>query len=400
MMHCYSCNIKFLFDQYIVILRNNTVFFFVFIILFTLCYSSPSHSEKIHLEAVFSKASQPTDIKFIPKTTSQAFIAEKTGKVLFVNFDTQTHYVVANVKVRTVSEMGLLGLAFHPEYPKVNSIFVNYTPQGGEYRSRVSSFTVDINNNQYALSNEQIIIEVNQPYANHNGGQIAFGHDGYLYIGLGDGGSSNDPLEHGQNLTSLLGAMLRIDVNVPTVGKTSNITTPYLIPSDNPFLKRLNVRPEIYAYGLRNPWRFSFAPDGKLIVADVGQYQYEEVSVIEKGQNYGWNIMEATHCFRPKIGCNQKGLTLPKVEYNHEQGSSIIGGYVYTGSLSPILANKYLYADYVSGAIWAVNYPDFTNPSKIVDSHYHFSTFGQNNNGEVYIADIATGTIYLITQSK
>ena len=343
-------------------------------------------AQQISLKEVFSGVKFPTDVKFIPEQQDQVFIAEKSGKVLFVDFNNKKSYPVTTLAVRDRSEMGILGLAFHPRYPKVNKIYVNYTPKDGEPRTRIAEFSVQLKNSIYQLNQEKVILEVKQPYFNHNGGQIAFGSDGYLYIGMGDGGKSGDPLGHSQNLTTLLGAMLRIDIN--------SDDKPYLVPSDNPFINKTDVLPEIWAYGLRNPWRFSFAPDGQLIAADVGQNLYEEVSIIEKGQNYGWNIMEAEYCFKPKESCDKTGLTLPVISYPRDQGVSITGGFVYTGEKIPALKSHYIYADFIFGNIWATKYPTFEQPVKIFSGSYQFATFAQDAAGEIYVADFSTGKIY------
>ena len=345
-----------------------------------------SYAQKVNFKEVFSGTKLATDIKFIPEQQGQVFIAEKGGKVLFADFNSKKTYTVTTLAVRDRSEMGVLGLAFHPQYPQVNKIYINYNPKDGEPRTRIAEFSVTQNNATYQISQEKVILEVEQPYFNHNGGQIAFGHDGYLYIGMGDGGKAGDPLGHGQNLTTLLGAMLRIDINTNE--------KPYLVPADNPFINKTDVLPEIWAYGLRNPWRFSFAPDGQLIAGDVGQSLYEEVSIIEKGKNYGWNIMEADHCFEPKDNCDQTGLSLPKISYPRDQGISITGGFVYTGEKIPALKSHYIYADFILGNIWAAKYPALEKPVKIFSGSYQFPTFAQDAAGEIYAADYPTGKVF------
>jgi glucose/arabinose dehydrogenase len=230
-------------------------------------------------------------------------------------------------------------------------------------------------------------LEIAQPFPNHKGGQIAFGSDGYLYIGMGDGGSGGDPLGNGQNRSTLLGKILRIDVNAPSAGRN------YDIPADNPFVDNtLGYREEIYAYGLRNPWRFSFdSATGKLWVGDVGQDWIEEIDVIEKGKNYGWNIMEGTLCYNPPSGCNETGLELPLYEYNHTLGNAIIGGYIYHGSALPELAGDYVYGDYASGRIWALA-ANATN-TLLVNSNLTISSFGVDENKELYVCAF-DGKIY------
>ena len=341
---------------------------------------------------------QPVDMAFIPssannpnsnKSSTQVFIAQKQGQLAFADLQSQITYPIHEFRVRSQSEMGLLGIAFHPEFPKVNKLFVNYNPKNKHARTRISSFDVVTTSKQYTLANESVILEIDQPYRNHNGGQVAFGPDGYLYIGMGDGGSRDDPQGHSQNLASLLGAMLRIDINVTQNGKA------YGIPKDNPFINNANARDEIWAYGLRNPWRFSFSPQGSLIAADVGQNAFEEVSVVGKGDNLGWNIMEGFACFKPKDHCLTTNLVLPKNAYARAEGRSITGGFVYTGTAIPALKNHYIYGDYIKGNFWAMAYPTFTAPVKIIsDARYKIVTFAQDFQGEIFAADIGNGTIY------
>ncbi len=343
-------------------------------------------SQALQLKAVVSDLNQPVDVKFFPSSNDQMLIAGKEGQLTFANLSDKSQYNVHEFKVKSGSEMGLLGLAFHPEYADNSYLFINYFPKKGDRVTRVSRFELAKKDNKYSLLNEKVILEIEQPYRNHNGGQIAFGPDGYLYIGMGDGGSGGDPKGHGQNTQTLLGAMLRIDINTP-----NNVA--YTVPSDNPFVGNTNYKPEIWAYGLRNPWRFSFAGN-TLIAADVGQNKFEEVSIIEKGQNLGWNIMEATHCFEPKKNCNQDNLVLPKIEYPRSEGQSITGGYVYRGTLLPNLKQHYIYADFLSGNIWAADFPKFSATQKLLSKQGNLSTFALSDNGEIYVAGYAKGKVY------
>ena len=245
---------------------------------------------------------------------------------------------------------------------------------------------------------EEILLTVIQPQNNHNGGDIHFGPDGFLYIGFGDGGGANDPNGHGLNTTNLLGTMVRIDVD-SVVG--------YEIPPGNPFAgNTLSVQgfcggncPEIYAWGFRNPWRFSFDPQiGALWVGDVGQGAWEEVDRVALGQNYGWNTREGAHCFNPSSGCSTAGLTDPITEYDHGVGNSITGGYVYRGTAIPALVGQYLFGDFGSGRLWAVpaNSPIGTAPTQIADTTHAISSFGQGVNGELYVVDFFGGSIHQI----
>lgn len=288
------------------------------------------------------------------------------------------------------NEQGLLGLAFHPEYNANGLFFVNYTTE--QNTTRISRFQTDPGDPQKVLTNsELIILEFDQPFSNHNGGQLAFGGDNYLYIAVGDGGSAGDPQNHGQNLNSLLGKILRIDVN------SSQNNSNYSIPADNPFFDNAqNHRQEIYAYGLRNPWRFSFdAQSGLLWAADVGQGDYEEIDIIEKGGNYGWNILEGPECFAV-AQCDGSLFEAPYFHYSHQNGDlSITGGYVYRGAIAA-LSGHYIYADYVSGRIWGL--PVSSSPPASVllfDTEYNISSFGVDHLGELYLCDL-NGKIFKI----
>ena len=291
-------------------------------------------------------------------------------------------------------EEGLLGLAFDPDYRK-NGYFYVYYSAANPRRSVVSRFSRDQGNPGVAApQSEVIIMEVGQPFSNHNGGQLAFGPDGYLYIGLGDGGSAGDPHGNGQNLGTLLGKILRIDVSgLPATGG-------YKIPGDNPFVDTAGARAEIWAYGLRNPWRFSFDKEtGLLWAGDVGQNMWEEIDIITKGANYGWNIMEGSRCYSPSTGCNQSGLTLPVVEYDHSKGCSVTGGYVYRGDKVPSLQGHYIYGDYCSGNIWALGYSDNTVTRNILiaESGLSITSFGEDLAGNLYILS-RKGGIYTLVQ--
>ena len=278
------------------------------------------------------------------------------------------------------NEEGLLSIAFDPDF-KNNGHFYVYYSAASPRRSVVSRFTAD-DQGQADPSSERVIIEVAQPFSNHNGGQIVFGPDGYLYIGLGDGGSGGDPQGNGQELRTLLGSILRIDVRLPSAGDE------YRIPPDNPFADRPGgARPEIWAYGLRNPWRFSFDHETEnLWAGDVGQNRYEEIDLIRPGINYGWNTMEGFHCFGSE-GCDQSGLEPPVMEYGRESGCSVTGGYVYRGSRLAALYGAYVYGDFCSGKVWAFRYDgdEVTEHMLIVPSGPMLSSFGEAPSGEIYL---------------
>jgi glucose/arabinose dehydrogenase len=244
-----------------------------------------------------------------------------------------------------------------------------------------------------------VILRVDQPYANHNGGHLAFGPDGYLYIGLGDGGSGGDPRGNGQNPAALLGKMLRIDVNA---------ALPYGIPGDNPFREREGYRPEIWALGLRNPWRYSFdRATGDLYIADVGQNAYEEVNFqpanSRGGENYGWNHMEGAHCFRASPQCDPAAFTLPVAEYGRGGGCSITGGYVYRGTSQPALRGVYFFADYCTGKFWALQREagGAWVTTELIDTDVSVASFGEDEAGEVYVVGLGDGRVYrLVADNK
>jgi glucose/arabinose dehydrogenase len=232
-------------------------------------------------------------------------------------------------------------------------------------------------------------LEIEQPFANHNGGLNKFGPDGFLYIGMGDGGAAGDPFNFAQNLESLLGKFLRIDIE----------KEPYAIPQDNPFVGRADAQGEIWAYGLRNPWRFSFDRcTGRLFAGDVGQDRIEEIDLIEKGKNYGWRIMEGSQCFDPPSLCNTQGLELPIAEYDHSLGCSVTGGYVYRGTQFPTLIGHYLFGDYCSGRIWSLaeDPQGRWTMRQLIDSPFSISSFGEDEQGELYVIHYG-GAIYRVT---
>ena len=291
-------------------------------------------------------------------------------------------------------EQGLLSLAFHPEYAD-NGYFYVYYSASNPRRSVVSRFSLSTGDPKVADSgSELVIIEILQPFSNHNGGQIAFGLDGYLYIGLGDGGSAGDPQGNGQNVGTLLGSLLRIDVDGVSQDKN------YRIPTDNPFVGVDGALGEIWAYGLRNPWRFSFdEATGFLWVGDVGQGSWEEIDVVSAGGNYGWKVMEGAHCFSPSSGCNQSGLKLPVAEYSHGEGCSVSGGYVYRGRGMPSLIGAYVYADFCSGRIWGLRYDGLavTESARLVDSFtLDISSFGQDLARNLYVLSYNGGIYRLV----
>jgi len=292
------------------------------------------------------------------------------------------------------NEEGLLSLAFHPQY-RSNGYFYTYYSASSPRRSVLSRFSVSPDDLDRADPNsESIVLEITQPYSNHNGGQIVFGPDGYLYLGLGDGGKGGDPHGNGQNTSTLLGSIIRIAV------KNESLGAGYSIPADNPFVGRgVDFREEIWAYGLRNPWRFTFdAQTDKMWAADVGQRRHEEVDIITAGKNYGWNRMEGSECFRSRA-CSTKDLEPPIAEYGRSDGCSITGGYVYRGSRLPTLHGAYIYGDFCSGKIWALwlQNDHVIENRLLIDSDLTISSFGEDRNHELYILSF-TGGIYRLVR--
>jgi glucose/arabinose dehydrogenase len=302
-------------------------------------------------------------------------------------------------KVSCCGERGLLGLAFHPKYASNGRFFVRYTNTAGNLV--IAEFHVSSDPNKADPASEKILLTIPHPtYANHNGGRIKFGPDGFLYIGTGDGGSAGDPNNHGQSLSTLLGKMLRIDVD-HTSGKL-----PYAIPAGNPFAGQAGKLGEIWSYGLRNPYSFSFdRSNGDLWIADVGQDRYEEVDVARaaggggRGLNFGWNVMEADHCYSPKSDCITDGLTLPITEYYHgasdSTGCAIIGGFVYRGAAHPELDGRYFFSDNCSGKIWdiAADGPANQTPQLLLSSGQNATGWGQDSAGELYLVT-GNGGVY------
>jgi glucose/arabinose dehydrogenase len=324
---------------------------------------------------------------------------EREGTILvFENsVATNTTSLFLDLRDRVYSaggEEGLLGLAFHPNYIANGYFYVDYVA-ANPLRTVIARFKVDSGNPvQGNISSEYILLQISQPFDNHKGGQLAFGSDGYLYIAMGDGGSGGDPYNNAQNLTRLLGKILRIDIDHTSTGLN------YSIPTNNPFAGNIKgYREEIYAYGLRNPWRFSFDPaTGRMWAGDVGQDTWEEIDIIQKGKNYGWNIMEGNHSYPPgTMGFNASGLEPPILEYNHSIGEAITGGFVYRGTRIPDLVGKYVYGDFETGIVWSLQYnaPTIKVNSQLLDTGLLISSFGVDQNNELYVCDL-NGGIYTL----
>jgi glucose/arabinose dehydrogenase len=342
--------------------------------------------------------SQPVHITHAGDGSARLFIVEQGGLVKIIKNGSSlpTPFLDASSLLKSsAGEQGLLSVVFPPGYGAGKQYFyIDYTGTQGVGDTVVARFQTTADPDVADPASGRTLLTVVQPFTNHNGGQLAFGPDGYLYIGMGDGGSGGDPSNNAQNPLSLLGKILRIDVESQPDGYSS--------PSSNPFIGIAGYRPEIWALGLRNPWRFSFDREtGDLYIADVGQASYEEVNTQPAtsagGENYGWNIMEGFHCYN-SASCNQTGLTLPVVEYGHSLGDcSITGGFVYRGREFSALQGVYIYGDYCSGRIWGMRRAGGVLENKLIlDSSLLISTFGEDEAGNLYVADHGAGAIYKI----
>ncbi|MBP1657135.1 MAG: protein up-regulated by thyroid hormone-putative PQQ-dependent glucose dehydrogenase [Bacteroidetes bacterium] len=358
------------------------------------CVSALVHSQPVTLVDAFPSLTftKPVLLVSPPDGTDRVFVVQQNGIIRVFRNDSlaTTSSVFLDISSRLSAlggEEGLLGLAFHPNFGANGLFFVNYTaPATAQkpFRTVIARYAVSPGTPDAAQpSSEAVILEVPQPYSNHNGGMIAFGPDGNLYIGMGDGGSADDPGDVAQNLTSLLGKMLRIDIRDSTAQRR------YVIPSDNPFAGNTQgYREEIWAYGFRNPWRFSIdAPTGELWAGDVGQGAREEIDLVVRGGNYGWKIMEGSICRPPTTGCVTTGLILPVKDYGRSLGYSVTGGYVYRGQDRPGVTGAYIYGDYGSGRIWLLRRSGGTvvADSLLIDTPYAISGFGMDSRNELYI---------------
>jgi glucose/arabinose dehydrogenase len=361
---------------------------------------APAATPAIALSLVASGLSNPVFVTESPDSSGRLFIVEKTGRIRILVHGAvlATPFFDVHTSVSQAEEQGLLGLAFSPAFATNHRFYVDYTNLAGntvvsEYRTSTTTPNV------VDWHTGRVVMTVKQPYANHNGGMLAFGKDGYLYIGLGDGGSGGDPGNRAQSLNTLLGKILRIDVN----GTTS--THNYRIPASNPYVGKAGLD-EIWQYGLRNPWRFSFDKvNGNLWIGDVGQNSWEEIDraiLTSSGPgprlNWGWRVMEGLHCYNPATGCSSTGKALPVTNYFHDSGRcAVTGGYVYRGSAVPGLAGLYLFGDYCGGQIMAISATP-TRPAPIsvlLSTGFPISSFGQDRAGELYVCDLG-GAVYKI----
>jgi glucose/arabinose dehydrogenase len=346
------------------------------------------------LEPVTQGFNRPTHVTSANDGSGRLFVTEQQGRIWIVrngNRLNQPFLDIRNLVGANANEQGLLSIAFHPLYQDNGRFFVNYTDRRGD--TVIAAYQVRADPGQADPESATILLQIEQPAGNHNGGMLKFGPDGYLYIGTGDGGGAGDPWETGQRRNTLLGKLLRIDVDS---------AEPYAIPADNPFVGVADARSEIWAWGLRNPWRFSFDRlTGDLYIADVGQNAREEVNFAAAGTpggaNYGWNIMEGDSCFRDR-NCEQTGLEAPVAVYSHgvdPGGCSITGGYVYRGSAFPQIAGTYFYTDYCTGNVWALRNNGGTWTSATVGRFaINASSFGEDEAGELYLTDRDGGGLY------
>ena len=357
-------------------------------------------SARIQARLIVNGLSQPVDLQSAPGDTNRLFIVEKPGLIRVFQGGAllSRPFLDISSRVSNGTEQGLLGLTFHPQFATNRRFYVDYTDGNGD--TRVVEFLADAGLDSASATEREILL-VAQPAANHNGGQLAFGPDGYLYVALGDGGGAGGTYHNGQNLGSLLAKLLRLNVDMGS---------PYSVPPDNPFVGQTGAKEETWDYGLRNPWRFSFDRlTGDIYIGDVGQDLYEEVDYEPHqagGKNYGWSIMEGFHCYNAST-CNKAGLTLPVAEYAHSDGCSITGGYIYRGSEIPELNGVYFYGDYCTGIVRsfkidqgnAVNAQDWTSTLRTQSGGRmeQLSSFGQDARGELYLV-LLTGEVYQIVR--
>jgi len=343
----------------------------------------------IVLEPVATGFDNPLFVANAGDGSGRIFVVEQGGRVWAV-IDGQrapAPFLDISDRISSGGERGLLGLAFHPHFATDPRVFVDYTNVAGD--TVVASFEPGHDADALDPASERQIITIDQPYANHNGGALAFDAEGRLLIGMGDGGSGGDPDDRAENGQELLGKILRLDVD-------AGGDKPYAIPADNPFADGPN-RPEIAHLGMRNPWRLSIdRATGDLWIGDVGQGAIEEVDVARNGQlglDFGWSTLEGTECYKPRDGCDTTGKTMPVAEYTHDSGCTVIGGYVYRGQAHPSLTGIYVYGDYCSGMMWAIDAADPGTPAVVNETGRTIGSFGEDEAGEIYLADLGSGEI-------
>ncbi len=351
----------------------------------------------ISFSRVARNLSKPLFVTHARDSSGRLFIVEQGGRIKILKNGSvlSTPFLNISAKVSNGSEQGLLGLAFHPDYGTNGKFYVNYTNAGGD--TVVAEYLNSVPSDNVAGTAERILLTIGQPYSNHNGGMIAFGPDRYLYIGMGDGGSSGDPGNRAQSLNYLLGKILRIDVHDPPG------VAQYLIPPTNPYVGATGLD-QIWSFGLRNPWRFSFdRSTGDLWIGDVGQNRYEEINRSTgaspgRAVNYGWRVVEGNACYNPSSGCSKSGKTGPMATYSHSLGCSVTGGYVYRGLDYRGLVGGYLFGDYCSGRIWALKAhgPASQSPVLMANTSFTISSFGEGQDGRLYVTNSGGGEVWQI----
>jgi glucose/arabinose dehydrogenase len=375
---------------------------FVLLVCWCGCTVSADAPPPVRLEELARGLKQPVFLAH--DGTPRRFIVEQAGTIRLIDADgtlVKQPYLDIVKRVNSGGECGLLSVAFHPKFAQNGFLYVDYTAKPRrQLQTIISRFTAEKDSARVDPSTEVVLLTIDQPYPNHNGGQLQFGRDGMLYIGMGDGGSANDPQGNGQNTNVLLGKILRIDVNTKTG---------YGVPKDNPFVGKEGYRPEIWTLGMRNPWRFTFdRATGDCYCGDIGQNLYEEIDLIRKGGNYGWRLREAMHAFQG--GEMRKDFVDPIAEYGRDKGQSVTGGYVYRGKQFPQLVGWYLYADYASGRFWGlkqkggkvianveldITYRDAAGRERPPLNRVQASSFGEDADGELYVCDY-NGAIYRV----
>jgi glucose/arabinose dehydrogenase len=384
-------------------MRTSVRSVFLMLALGSACSASVDRPPALRLEPLARGLKQP--VYLTHDGTPRRFIVEQAGTIRLITEDgtlAKQPYLDIVKRVTSGGECGLLSVAFHPKFADNGYLYVNYTAKPKkQLQTIIARFKTDPSATRVDASTEQVLLTIDQPYSNHNGGQIQFGPDGMLYIGMGDGGAGGDPHGNGQKTDTLLAKILRIDVDAADAG--------YAVPKDNPFVGKPNWRPEIWATGLRNPWRFTFdRATGDCYTGDIGQNLYEEIDLVVKGGNYGWRNREATHAFNG--GSMRKDFIDPIAEYGRDKGQSVTSGYVYRGKRFPQLAGWFLYADYASGRFWAlkqkggkvianeeidVTYKDVTGKERPTLNRIQTSSFGEGVDGEHYVCD-HNGVVYRV----
>jgi glucose/arabinose dehydrogenase len=348
-------------------------------------------------DVVVSGLDSPVDVTPAWDDSGRIFVVEQDGRIRIVKDGTLVERPFLDITARVAAggERGLLGLAFHPDYPADPRFFVDYTDIDGD--TVIASFAVSDDADVADPDSEVLILAIDQPFANHNGGAVVFGPDEMLYVGMGDGGSGGDPQGNGQRMDTLLGKVLRVDVGAPGAAE------PYVVPPDNPFVGVAGAQPEIWHLGMRNPWRMRFdRTTGDLWIGDVGQGKWEEIDVARAGVgglNYGWNVMEGFHCYKPSDGCDQAGLTLPVAEYSHDFGCAVIGGVVVRDPRQPAMDGRYVFGDSCSDNLWLLDpaRDGRQEPVLAAQTGRGLSAINDGGDGTVYATDLGRGELIRIT---